>query len=53
MHFPDVVTQIVTTTMTASRLSETVKLVREAEVPAPVWRELKAAGLIPADFPTS
>ena len=36
-----------------SRLSETVKLVREAEVPAPVWRELKAAGLIPADFPTS
>jgi hypothetical protein len=53
VHFPGVVTQIVTATMTASRLSETVKLVREAEVPAPVWRELKAAELIPADFPTS
>ena len=53
VHFPQVVTQIVTSTMTPGRLVETVKLVREAEVPAPVWRELKAAGLIPVDFPAS
>ena len=53
MNFPDVVNQIVTSTMTPSRLVETVKLVRQAEVPAPVWRELKAAGLIPSEFPTS
>ncbi len=53
VNFPGVVTQIVTSTMTPSRLVETVKLVREAEAPAPVWRELKAAGLIPSEFPTS
>jgi aryl-alcohol dehydrogenase-like predicted oxidoreductase len=53
VHFPGVVTQIVTSTMTPTRLVETVKLVREAEVPAPVWRELKTAGLVPVDFPTS
>ena len=53
VNFPDVVNQIVTSTMTPSRLVETVKLVRQAEVPAPVWRELKAAGLIPSEFPTS
>ncbi len=53
VNFPGVVTQIVTSTMTPSRLVETVKLVREAEVPAPVWRELKAAGLIPSEFPNS
>lgn len=53
VHFPKVMTQIVTSTMTPSRLVETVKLVREAEVPAPVWRELKAAELIPRDFPTT
>ena len=53
VNFPDIVTQIVTTTMTASRMGDTLKLVREADVPAPVWRELKAAELIPADFPTS
>ena len=53
VHFPSVVTQIVTSTMTPSRLAETVKLVREADVPAPVWRELKAAELIPRDFPVS
>ncbi len=53
VHFPKVMTQIVTSTMTPSRLAETVKLVREAEVPAPVWAELKAAGLIPKEFPTS
>jgi hypothetical protein len=46
-------TQIVTSTMTPSRLVETMRLVREAEVPAPVWAELKAAELIPRDFPTS
>jgi hypothetical protein len=53
VHFPDVVTQIVTSTMTPGRLVETVKLVREAAVPAPVWRELKSAGLIPKEFPES
>jgi hypothetical protein len=53
VHFPAVVTQIVTSTSTPSRLMETVKLVREAEVPAPVWRELKEAGLIPREFPAS
>jgi len=52
-HFPKVVTQIVTSTLTPGRLVETVKLVREAEVPAPVWSELKAAGLIPREFPTA
>jgi hypothetical protein len=53
VHFPKVMTQIVTSTMTPSRLVETMKLVREAQVPAPVWSELKAAGLIPKEFPTS
>jgi aryl-alcohol dehydrogenase-like predicted oxidoreductase len=53
VNFPAVVTQIVTATMTPSRLAETVKLVREAEVPAPVWRELKEAELIPREFPTT
>lgn len=53
VHFPKAVTQIVTSTMTPSRLPETMKLVREAEVPAPVWAELKAAELIPKEFPTS
>jgi aryl-alcohol dehydrogenase-like predicted oxidoreductase len=53
VNFPKQVTQIVTSTMTPSRLVETMKLVREAEVPAPVWSELKAAGLIPKEFPTS
>ena len=38
--------------LTPGRLVETVQLVREAEVPAPVWAELKAAGLIPKEFPT-
>ncbi len=52
VHFPKVMTQIVTSTMTPSRLVETMRLVREAEVPAPVWGELKAAGLIPREFPT-
>ena len=51
-HFPQVVTQIVTSTLTPSRLVETVDLVRNASVPAPVWAELKAAGLIPKEFPT-
>ena len=53
VHFPKIVTQIVTSTITPSRLVETVRLVREAEVPAPVWAELKAAELIPRDFPTA
>jgi hypothetical protein len=53
VHFPEVVTQIVTSTLTPSRLVETVELVRAAKVPAPVWTELKAAGLIPKEFPTS
>jgi hypothetical protein len=53
VHFPRVVTQIVTSTMTPSRLVETMRLVREAEVPAPVWAELKSADLIPKDFPTT
>lgn len=53
VHFPKVMTQIVTSTMTPSRLVETMRLVREAEVPAPVWAELKAAELIPREFPTS
>lgn len=53
VHFPKVVNQIVTSTMTPSRLVETMRLVREAEVPAPVWAELKAAELIPREFPTS
>lgn len=52
VHFPKSVTQIVTSTMTPSRLVETVRLVREAEVPAPVWAEMKATGLIPKEFPT-
>jgi aryl-alcohol dehydrogenase-like predicted oxidoreductase len=52
-HFPKVVTQIVTSTVKPSRLVETLQLVREAAVPAPVWSELKAAELIPRDFPTS
>lgn len=53
VHFPKVVTQIVTSTMTPSRLVETMKLVREAEVPARVWSELKEAELIPREFPTT
>lgn len=53
VHFPDVMTQIVTSSMKPHRLHETVKLIREAQVPAPVWRELKEAELIPRDFPTS
>ena len=53
VNFPGIVTQVVTSTMTPSRLVETVHLVRAAEVPAPVWRELKAAELIPAEFPIS
>lgn len=53
VNFPHVVTQIVTSTMTPGRLVETVKLIREAEVPAPVWAELKAMELIPREFPTS
>ena len=53
VHFPKVVTQIVTSTMTPSRLVETMRLVREAEVPATVWAELKSAELIPREFPTS
>ena len=53
VNFPGILTQIVTSTMTPSRLVETVKLVRDAQVPAPVWAELKAADLIPKDFPTS
>ncbi len=52
-HFPGAVTQIVTSTIQPNRLAETMRLVREAEVPAPVWNELKAAALIPRDFPTS
>jgi hypothetical protein len=51
VNFPGVVTQIVTSTMTPGRLVETVRLVREAEVPAPVWAELKAMELIPREFP--
>jgi hypothetical protein len=51
LNFPGVVTQIVTSTMTPGRLAETVRLVREAEVPAPVWAELKAMELIPREFP--
>ncbi len=53
VHFPDVMTQIVTSSMYPKRLYETVQLIREAQVPAPVWSELKAAGLIPRDFPTT
>ena len=53
VHFPGVVTQIVTSTSTPSRLVETVALVREAHVPEPVWAELKAADFIPREFPTS
>ncbi|MBM3783997.1 MAG: hypothetical protein FJW30_06520 [Acidobacteria bacterium] len=53
VHFPDEMTQIVTSTLTPSRLVETVKLVREAQVPAPVWSELKEAGLIPREFPVN
>jgi len=53
VHFPASVTQIVTSTMTPGRLVETLRLVREAEVPAPVWSELKASGLIPREFPTT
>jgi aryl-alcohol dehydrogenase-like predicted oxidoreductase len=52
VHFPKM-TQIVTSTMTPARVAETMRLVRQAEVPAPVWRELKAAELIPREFPTS
>lgn len=52
-HFPKTVTQIVTSTMTARRLVETLCLVRDVEIPAPVWSELKAAELIPREFPTS
>jgi len=51
LNFPGVVTQIVTSTMTPGRLAETVRLVREAEVPAPVWAELKAMELIPREVP--
>jgi hypothetical protein len=53
VNFPAVMTQIVTSTMTPGRLVETMRLIREADVPAPVWRELKAAELIPRDFPTN
>jgi aryl-alcohol dehydrogenase-like predicted oxidoreductase len=53
VHFPQTVTQIVTSTVNPNRLAETLRLVREAEVPAPVWTELKAAELIPREFPTS
>lgn len=53
VHFPESVTQIVTATGTPSRLAETMQLVREAHVPATVWAELKAADLIPREFPTS
>ena len=53
VHFPTTVTQIVTSTVNPSRLVETMRLVREAEIPAPVWSDLKAAELIPREFPTS
>ena len=53
VHFPKAMTQIVTSTMKPARVVETLRLVREAEVPAPVWRELKEAELIPREFPTS
>ncbi len=53
VHFPKTVTQIVTSTVNPSRLGETLRLVREATIPAPVWSELKAAQLIPREFPTS
>jgi hypothetical protein len=53
VHFPKSVTQIVTATGTPARLVETMRLIREAQVPAPVWSELKATGLIPKEFPTS
>jgi diketogulonate reductase-like aldo/keto reductase len=53
VHFPGSVTQIVTATKNAERLVETMNLVREAHVPAHVWAELKAAELIPRDFPTN
>lgn len=53
MNFPNEMTQIVTSTGSPSRLAETVKLVREAYVPATVWAELKAAELIPREFPTT
>jgi hypothetical protein len=53
VHFPHTVTQIVTSTVNPNRLAETLRLIREAEVPAPVWTELKAAELIPREFPTS
>ena len=53
VHFPNTVAQIVTSTVNPSRLVETLRLVREAEISAPVWSELKAAELIPRDFPTS
>jgi hypothetical protein len=53
VHFPKVVTQIVTSTLTPSRLVETLRLVREAEIPAPVWAELKAMELIPKEFPVN
>ena len=52
-HFPKTVTQIVTSTAIPERLVETLRLIREAEIPAPVWRELKVAELIPREFPTS
>lgn len=53
MNFPNEMTQIVTSTGSPSRLAETVKLVREAYVPATVWADLKAADLIPREFPTT
>jgi hypothetical protein len=53
VHFPDTMTQIVTSTVRPERLVETMRLIREADVPAPVWSELKAQELIPRDFPTS
>ena len=53
VHFPHSVTQIVTATKTPARLAETMSLVRDAYVPATVWSELKAADLIPRDFPTT
>jgi len=53
VNFPEVMTQIVTSTMYPKRLHETIHLIREVQVPAPVWAELKAAELIPKEFPTT
>lgn len=52
-NYPTIVNQIVVSSLTPDRLDETRRLVREAEIPPAMWRELKDMELIPEEFPES